>query len=127
MFESFLPIVQFALSEDGRELEVKFPFKGFLKDKTGQPIIGQIDRMALTREAVLIVDYKSGRPPPARAEAAPPSYLRQLAAYRALLQAIYPGLRVEAGLLWTEGPRLDWLPAALLDRHAPGSADPAAA
>ncbi len=33
-------IVQFALSEDGRELEVKFPFKGFLKDKTGQPIIG---------------------------------------------------------------------------------------
>ncbi|MFO1075217.1 MAG: double-strand break repair helicase AddA [Geminicoccaceae bacterium] len=93
----------------------------------GQPIIGQIDRMALTREAVLIVDYKSGRPPPARAEAAPPSYLRQLAAYRALLQAIYPGLRVEAGLLWTEGPRLDWLPAALLDRHAPGSADPAAA
>ena len=93
----------------------------------GQPIIGQIDRMVVTESAVLIVDFKSGRAPPPSPAAAPRAYLRQLAAYRALLQAIYPGLRIEAGLLWTEGPRLDWLPAALLDPHAPGSADPAAA
>ena len=33
-------IVRYALSEDGHELEVKFPFKGFLKDQSGQPIIG---------------------------------------------------------------------------------------
>lgn len=94
----------------------------------GVPIVGQVDRMAVVPGgAVLVVDYKSGRAPPAAPAAAPVTYLRQLAAYRALLRAIYPGRRVEAALLWTEGPRLDWLPDGLLDRHAPGACEPAAA
>jgi ATP-dependent helicase/nuclease subunit A len=93
----------------------------------GRPIVGQIDRMAVTAESVLIVDYKSGRAPPATAAATPVAYLRQLAAYRALLRAIYPDRAVHPALLWTEGPRLDRLPDELLDRHAPGAPEPAAA
>ena len=85
----------------------------------GQPIVGQIDRLLVTDDEVLLVDYKSGRTPSAVAGAAPVAYLRQLAAYRSLLLQLYPGRPVRAALLWTEVPRLDEVPAHLLDRHAP--------
>jgi ATP-dependent helicase/nuclease subunit A len=80
---------------------------------------GQIDRLAVTDDAILIVDYKTTRQPPASMEAAPVAYLRQLAAYSLLLRQIYPGRDIVAALLWTQGPRLDRLPQALLDRHHP--------
>jgi ATP-dependent helicase/nuclease subunit A len=47
------------------------------------------------------------------------AYLRQMAAYRALLGKVYPGRQVRAALLWTQGPRLDVLPDHVLDSHAP--------
>jgi ATP-dependent helicase/nuclease subunit A len=83
----------------------------------GHAVMGAVDRMLVTADSVLIVDYKSGRPP----MSPPVAYLRQLAAYRSLLQAIYPGRAVRAALLWTEVPVLDELPAILLDSHAPGA------
>jgi ATP-dependent helicase/nuclease subunit A len=55
---------------------------------------------------VLIVDYKTNRPPPTEAAAVSPAYVEQLAAYRAALERIYPGRRVRTLLLWTDGPRL---------------------
>jgi ATP-dependent helicase/nuclease subunit A len=39
-----------------------------------------------------------------------------MAAYRALLQEIYPGRKIEAALLWTFDARLMALPDAALDR-----------
>ncbi|MEM8987254.1 MAG: double-strand break repair helicase AddA [Pseudomonadota bacterium] len=81
------------------------------------PINGQIDRLIVTEGEVLIVDYKTNRPPPARAEGTAPAYLAQMAAYRALLAEIYPGKPIRAALLWTYAPRLMVLPDALLD-HA---------
>ncbi|MGO8919984.1 MAG: double-strand break repair helicase AddA [Stellaceae bacterium] len=85
----------------------------------GKALSGQIDRLVVTPEGVMIVDYKTLRPPP-RAEAeVPAAYLDQLAAYRAALAAIYPGRTIRCALLWTEGPRLMPVSAALLDRHAP--------
>ena len=86
----------------------------------GRPLVGQIDRLVITPDEVLVVDLKSNRQPPADVAGAPVGYLAQLAAYRALLVQLYPGRRVRAGLLWTEVPRLDEVPTALLDRHAPG-------
>jgi ATP-dependent helicase/nuclease subunit A len=80
---------------------------------------GQIDRLAVDAGNVLIVDYKSNRPPPATAERVSPVYLRQMAAYRALLRSIYPGMPVRCALLWTETPRLMPLPDTLLDRYEP--------
>ncbi len=84
-----------------------------------QPVSGQIDRLVVTDDSVLIVDYKSNRPPPDTVEAVPPVYLGQMAAYRAVLREIYPDRPVSAALLWTDGPRLMALPGALLDRWAP--------
>jgi ATP-dependent helicase/nuclease subunit A len=73
-------------------------------------------------DEVLAVEYKSNRRPPADAEAIPPLYLRQMAAYRLVLACLYPGRRVRCLLLWTDGPRLIELPAARLDDALPGAA-----
>ena len=80
---------------------------------------GQIDRLVVTGNEVLILDYKTNRPPPSAPEDAAESYLRQMAAYRAVLQRIYPDRPVTCALLWTDGPRLMPLPHWLMDRHAP--------
>ncbi len=82
-------------------------------------VSGQIDRLAILDEEVLIVDYKSNRPAPGTAAEVAPVYLAQLAAYRAVLQGIYPSRRVRSALLWTASPRLMEIPDDLLDRHAP--------
>ncbi len=82
-------------------------------------IAGQIDRFAVTPEAVFLVDFKSARLPPATVEAVPVAYLRQLAAYAVLLGRLYPGRAVRAGLVWTAVPVLMPVPAALLATHAP--------
>jgi len=83
-------------------------------------VSGQVDRLVATDDRVLIVDYKTNRPAPEDVAAVAPLYLRQMAAYRAVLARIYPGRAIECTLLWTEGPRLMTLPDALLDRYAPG-------
>ncbi|MCA0034999.1 double-strand break repair helicase AddA [Mesorhizobium sp. B263B2A] len=78
-------------------------------------ISGKIDRLAVTADAVSIVDYKTNRPAPASLAEVPPAYLLQLALYRALLQPLYPGREVKAALLFTEAPRLIELPAGAMD------------
>jgi ATP-dependent helicase/nuclease subunit A len=88
----------------------------------GRPLLGQIDRLVITPEDVLVVDLKSNRVPPVDITGAPAGYLAQLAAYRALLMTLYLGRKVRAGLLWTEVPRLDEVPNVLLDAHAPDAA-----
>jgi ATP-dependent helicase/nuclease subunit A len=82
-------------------------------------VAGQVDRLMVTDSAVQIVDYKTNRPVPERAEETPPAYLKQMAAYRALLAHIYPGRAVRCALLWTAVPLLMPIPEALLDPHAP--------
>lgn len=82
----------------------------------GTVLYGQADRLVVTDHEVLIVDYKTNRPPPARAEEAGRAYLAQMAGYRALLRAIHPGKTVRCALLWTDGPSLMALPDALLDQ-----------
>jgi ATP-dependent helicase/nuclease subunit A len=100
----------------GPESQAEVPIVGLVGDYA---IAGQIDRLVVTAEEVLIVDYKTLRPKPASDDAVPPAYLRQLAAYRAAIAQIYPGLPVKCALLWTDGPHLMPISPALLDRWAP--------
>ena len=79
---------------------------------------GQIDRLVVGDDEILIVDYKTNRPPPETADEVAPLYRRQLAAYRAALRRIYPGKQVRATLLWTAVPHIMELPAKLLDEEA---------
>ncbi|MEA2755407.1 MAG: ATP-dependent helicase/nuclease subunit [Aliidongia sp.] len=72
----------------------------------GKALSGRIDRLVVTADEVMIIDYKTNRPPPATAAEVAPVYLEQLSAYRAALERIYPGKRVRTVLLWTDGARL---------------------
>jgi len=94
------------------------PIVGRLSRTCGPEILvsGQIDRLAITADAVLIADYKTNRDPPTSVDAAPPSYVGQLALYRAVLSKIYPDRPIRAALVWTELPDLMELPAAMLDQ-----------
>jgi ATP-dependent helicase/nuclease subunit A len=72
----------------------------------GYALCGQIDRLVVSSDQVLIVDYKTMRPVPASEAEVAPLYLRQLAIYRAALARIYPDREIRCALLWTQGPRL---------------------
>ncbi|MBX6743793.1 MAG: PD-(D/E)XK nuclease family protein, partial [Acetobacteraceae bacterium] len=85
----------------------------------GRLVTGQVDRLVVKPDRVLVLDYKTNRPPPATAEEVAPLYLRQMAAYRAVLRQAFPGRAVDCALVWTYGARLMPLPAPLLDRYAP--------
>ncbi len=78
-------------------------------------VSGKIDRLAITPGKVLIVDYKTNRPPPASLAEVPSAYVLQLALYRALLRPLYPAHEVRAALLFTETPQLIELPAEMMD------------
>ena len=85
----------------------------------GRVVSGQVDRMAVGEDQVLVVDYKSNRMPPKNGEAVPEVYLKQMAAYRALCREIYPDKEIRCALLWTQVPILMPLEEAELDRYAP--------
>jgi ATP-dependent helicase/nuclease subunit A len=79
------------------------------------PITGRLDRLAVTDTEVLILDFKTNRPPPATQADVAPLYLDQMALYRAAAQAVFPGKRIVCGLLFTDGPRLLQLSDVVLD------------
>lgn len=95
---------------------VEVPLVGIIQaaDGTEIEVSGQIDRLVVTGDRVLIVDYKTNLNPPANAEAVALEYRAQLAVYRALLQQIYPDKRIEACLLWTSVPSIMTVPQELL-------------
>jgi ATP-dependent helicase/nuclease subunit A len=78
-------------------------------------VSGQIDRLVITANEVLIVDYKTNHNPPKTAEATPAAYLRQLALYRAVLGNLHAHKIIHAALLWTEATEIMEIPASLLD------------
>jgi ATP-dependent helicase/nuclease subunit A len=69
-----------------------------------QVITGRVDRMVVLEREVLIADFKTARRPPAGLDKVPVLYVRQMAAYRAVLGLIYPGHEVRCFLIYTEGP-----------------------
>jgi ATP-dependent helicase/nuclease subunit A len=80
-------------------------------------VMGKIDRLAVVGDKVLIVDYKTNRPPPLDPARVAEAYLLQLAAYRMAVARIFPELSVKAAILWTEGPRIMEIAASVLDIH----------
>jgi ATP-dependent helicase/nuclease subunit A len=79
-------------------------------------VSGQVDRLIVAAEGVLIADYKTNRPAPRSITDVPEAYVTQLALYRAVLAAIYPGRPLRAALVWTDVPDLLEIPSDALDR-----------
>jgi ATP-dependent helicase/nuclease subunit A len=104
----------------GPESQAEVPLVGAVAGKEGPFILsGQIDRLVLAPDRIIVLDYKTNRPPPTREEDVPEIYLRQMAAYRAALAQAYPRRPVECALLWTDGPSLMRLSPGRLDPYAP--------
>ena len=82
---------------------------------SGRDVSARVDRLVVTGAEVSVIDYKTGPPP----DEPPQPYLRQMAAYRALLSGLYGDRPVSCFLLWTDGPELMELSADQLDANAP--------
>ena len=70
--------------------------------------------LPITPDCVTVVDYKTNRPAPPTIEAADPGYIAQMAVYWAVLRAIFPGRRIGAALVWTDGPKLMPVPEKMM-------------
>lgn len=84
-----------------------------LPDLDHARIHGTIDRLIVTPERVLAVDFKSNRVVPDRPEDTPEGLLRQMGAYAAALKQVYPDRQVDIALLWTRDARLMEVPCDL--------------
>lgn len=92
------------------------PFSALVDSRV---IAGTVDRLLVTPDAVHILDFKTGGHVPAGPEDVPSGYVNQMAAYAAAMAAIFPGRAITAALLFTSGPRLVDLPAAMLEANKP--------
>jgi ATP-dependent helicase/nuclease subunit A len=107
---------------DGSRAEVAIVGRLEQGDGRSALVSGQIDRLVVTADEVLIVDFKTNQTPPKTAAEAPRPYVRQLALYRAVLQKLYPKRVVRAALLWTENVELMEISACALDAGLPSPA-----
>jgi ATP-dependent helicase/nuclease subunit A len=100
----------------GPSSQAEVPLTGMVG---GSVVGGLVDRLVVGEDRVLVVDFKTNRAVPAGAEETPVLYLRQMAAYRAVLRQIFPGRRVSCALIWTREAKISWLDDTVLNRHAP--------
>jgi len=97
----------------GENSRAEVPIVGIVSPS--RRVSGQVDRLAVTDQEVLIADYKSDRIVATTVEDISATYVRQLALYRAVLLKLYPNHTARAALIFTAGPALIEMPAALLD------------
>lgn len=83
----------------GKNSKAEVPVMGEVE---GKIISGQIDRLAVDDDEVLIVDFKTNRPAALNITDVPTAYLKQLRAYQQLLAKIYPQKAVRCFILWTD-------------------------
>ncbi|MCP5039218.1 MAG: double-strand break repair helicase AddA [Rhodobacteraceae bacterium] len=79
----------------------------------GQPVQGIIDRLIISADKVLVVDFKSNAVVPVRASDIPDGILRQMGAYIQALGLIYPDSQIECSVLWTANANLMPIPTDL--------------
>ena len=103
----------------GPNSKAEVPLVGTVEMAHGPEVVaGQVDRLIVRADEVLVVDYKSMRPPPKSKHDIPEAYLRQMAIYRAVLRDIWPDRQVKCAMLWTENPSLMVLDDAQLDSYS---------
>jgi ATP-dependent helicase/nuclease subunit A len=104
-----------AVFAEGSRAEVAIVGRIALAERPVAFVSGQIDRLVVTPDEILIVDFKTNQAPPRTATDAPAAYIRQLALYREILRKLYPKRAIRAALLWTETPELMEILSPALD------------
>jgi ATP-dependent helicase/nuclease subunit A len=82
-------------------------------------ITGRVDRLLVEDDRVRLIDFKTGRNVPQHSGAVSTPILRQMAHYVAALESIFAPRKVEAALLYTNGPAMIELSAEVLAPHKP--------
>ncbi|MBL4841449.1 MAG: PD-(D/E)XK nuclease family protein, partial [Thalassospira sp.] len=80
----------------------------------GDVVSAQIDRLVVRENDVMIVDFKTNRPPPRDVEGTPRAYRRQMSIYKAALGQMYPDKNIRCYILWTNGPWMVELPEHIM-------------
>lgn len=78
-------------------------------------ISGRIDRLVISAQEVLVVDYKTNRSPPTDQQSIPLAHRAQMAIYREILKPLYPGRRIRACLVYTHSGTVLALEEGVLD------------
>lgn len=83
-------------------------------DLPQEGISGSIDKVVVSPDRVLAVDFKTNAVVPSVAGETPDGLLRQMGAYLAALESVYPDREVDVAILWTREPMLMRFPRELV-------------
>ena len=72
----------------------------------GKIISGQVDRLVITDDAIMTVDFKTNRKVPTSPMEVPSIYKEQLFLYKCLLKKLFNDKMIKTYLLWTENQTL---------------------
>ena len=97
--EQILPIFS-------KNSKAEVPITGIVNNRV---VSGRIDRLVIEDDYIMIVDYKTNRKPPSKKEDIDQSYIKQLDAYKAVLNDIYPNHKINCAIIWTEKPEIMFL------------------
>lgn len=103
------------LFQSGSRAEVPIVGEVVMSTGTHYAVSGQIDRLAVRDQDVLILDYKTNRHPP---HDVPDTYVTQMVLYRQLLRTIFPDKVIRAAILWTAVPGIVEISDEMLDEMA---------
>jgi ATP-dependent helicase/nuclease subunit A len=105
----------------GPESRAEVPFLAEAM-RNGRPVrlAGRIDRLLVTPDRVLVVDFKSDRGASMDPAAVPQSYMTQLGLYALVATQLFPARKVDAAILWTSLESLLELPRDSLAAGARG-------
>jgi ATP-dependent helicase/nuclease subunit A len=85
-----------------------------IDELNGNPIQGSIDRLIVSADKVLAIDFKTNQIVPENPSHVPEGILRQLGAYAAALKQVFPNHAVETSVLWTKTRCLMEMPNDLI-------------
>ncbi|WP_127116125.1 double-strand break repair helicase AddA [Shimia sediminis] len=77
---------------------------------------GIIDRLVISEDRVMIVDFKTNAGVPGTPEKTPDGLLRQMGAYAHAISEVYPEHRIETAILWTNTATLMVVPHDLVTK-----------
>ncbi|MCP4817790.1 MAG: double-strand break repair helicase AddA, partial [Shimia sp.] len=77
---------------------------------------GIIDRLIVTKDRVIAVDFKTNATVPSATNGTPDGLLRQMGAYAHALAQIYPNREIQTGILWTRTASFMPLPHDLVTK-----------
>ena len=92
------------------ETLAEVPVTGVIPSLGARAVNGIIDRLIISDAKITCIDFKSNQEVPKTPETIPEGVLRQMGAYLALLEQIYPNTPIEIAILWTSNCHLMVIP-----------------